>query len=306
MIAINSQAPLLLLGATGRVGRLLQAAWRQQPPPVDVWTHGRGGNVDVLWDPLKGSNSDLVSALDRCQRVHDGHQLRPEVALVFLGVTSANDSAMSLNVDLARAVLSAADAAGIKRVLLASSAAVYGRPSGGMWSEDDPTNPLNDYGQAKKAMEQEAELWRGKGLDICCLRIGNVVGADMLFKNISENADATPLVLDRFSDGKGPVRSYLDAVMLTATLQFLANSPRPLPHVLNVAASQPVSMEDMILQVGRTFRWRDAPPSATQHATLDCTRLERFVPEGLLSADAKKMLRRTMRLWEVGNGTADL
>ena len=50
----------------------------------------------------------------------------------------------------------------IEKVLLASSANVYGNTEAGVFSESAPLKPFNDYGVSKLAMEYMAWLWREK------------------------------------------------------------------------------------------------------------------------------------------------
>lgn len=73
-------------------------------------------------------------------------------------------------------VLSAASEAGVKRVVLASSAAVYGDASGRA-AESDPPSPLSPYAASKLTMEAAAALHTDRtGLETVCLRYFNVYG----------------------------------------------------------------------------------------------------------------------------------
>ena len=70
-----------------------------------------------------------------------------------------------------------AAAAGVRRFVFASSAAVYGEPRRVPVAESEPTTPLSPYGAAKRA----AELYLGclgplHGLQTVCLRLFNVYG----------------------------------------------------------------------------------------------------------------------------------
>lgn len=82
-----------------------------------------------------------------------------------------------VNVEGTRAVAEAAAAAGARRVLFASSAAVYGEPAELPLTEESPTVPAVPYGRSKLAAEAVlAEVLRPAGVDFGCLRFANVYG----------------------------------------------------------------------------------------------------------------------------------
>ena len=67
--------------------------------------------------------------------------------------------------------------AGVRRVVYASSAAVYGRPCHLPVNEDHPTRPESPYGQSKLAAEQYCQLYaRLYGMSVVSLRYFNVYG----------------------------------------------------------------------------------------------------------------------------------
>jgi len=73
-------------------------------------------------------------------------------------------------------VLMQASQAGVQRVVLASSAAVYGE-SERIVAENDPLNPLSPYAASKLAMEQTAKLFtQSFSLETVCLRFFNAYG----------------------------------------------------------------------------------------------------------------------------------
>jgi UDP-glucose 4-epimerase len=82
-----------------------------------------------------------------------------------------------VNVEGTRAVAQAAVAVGARRVLFASTAAVYGEPVELPLTEESPTVPAVPYGHSKLAAERVlAEVLRPAGVDFACLRLANVYG----------------------------------------------------------------------------------------------------------------------------------
>jgi UDP-glucose 4-epimerase len=80
------------------------------------------------------------------------------------------------NLNGSLSVLMQAGQAGVQRVVLASSAAVYGE-SESIVAENYPLNPLSPYAASKLAMEQVAKLFsQSFSLETVCLRFFNAYG----------------------------------------------------------------------------------------------------------------------------------
>ena len=80
-----------------------------------------------------------------------------------------------------RAVLAAALASGVSRLVFSSTAAVYGAPERTPIDEDAPLSPANPYGDSKLAAERllaEAGVASGGRLATVALRYFNAAGAD--------------------------------------------------------------------------------------------------------------------------------
>lgn len=74
-------------------------------------------------------------------------------------------------------VLRAAAAAGARRIVYASSAAVYGNPARIPVSETEPTRPISEYGASKLAFEHYLGAYAARGLiEYAVLRYANVYG----------------------------------------------------------------------------------------------------------------------------------
>lgn len=263
----------LIVGATGRVGQMLSRAW-QQAGLSPVLQH-RGGlpSIDlrqIYWSPLTQPLPKISPKIS---------------AMIVLAGTVPGRGDMSDNARLAEACLQTAAEMNIQRVLLASSSAVYGANRGEPCCETSPLCPLNEYGKAKVAAEHVAERWRARGLKVTCLRIGNVAGADALLTN-----PVSPLILDQFSDGGSPVRSYIGPVSMARVLVELLDLE--LPDVLNLAAPVPVSMSDLASAAFGDWRWRSAPSSAQQHITLDCALLSSLVSFSSEESKASEMVKQ--------------
>jgi UDP-glucuronate 4-epimerase len=134
------------------------------------------------------------------------------------------------NVRTTAAVLAAAEHAGMRRLLLASSSSVYGRAEGPV-AEHAPLRPLSEYGRSKLAAERLArEGAAALGIELVVVRYFTVYGPrqrpDMAFARfveaalggepmpllgdgrqvrdftyVGDAADATALALERGGDG---------------------------------------------------------------------------------------------------------
>ncbi|SFJ79403.1 NAD-dependent epimerase/dehydratase family protein [Jannaschia pohangensis] len=238
---------LAVTGSTGRIGRMLRTVW---------------AGADVAWlrrgDPLETG-------------------LRGRSCVVGLaGVTRGDARALAANTSTACQTLRAAEAAKVKRVILFSSAAVYGRASGPLVETAAPT-PVAPYGTAKAEMEENVARWcaaHPNGPEVTILRLGNVAGADALLSSL----DKTPPGLDIFPDGRSPRRSYIGPRTLAEVLVRLAIHPGPLPEILNVAAPGTVEMAALLRAAALSWTPMRAPPAAIPEVELDTRLLQSLLP----------------------------
>jgi len=243
---------IVILGASGRVGRLVsRAIARNFPADIRVWSQTR--NAALATDP-QTLVCDFMHNGKALARLSDG--MGPIGALInFAGVTPASNSKeLGDNTRLAIASLARAVEHKIPCVLLASSAAVYGVPAKGhRFEETDTARPVSAYGIAKLEMEQAAagfsDAHCGNAPRVTCLRIANVAGADMLLRNAFRATDNAPLILDQFPNGAGPVRSYIGPETLARVVVSLVKKSVAggvLPRAINIASPKPVAMTALI------------------------------------------------------------
>ena len=263
---------LLILGASGRVGRALARTWPADAPPT-LWQHRPGARLDTPGGTLSWG---ILS--------EEAPPLPQNIAsmIVLAGVTGSAPESLRRNIDLALAGLALARREGIGRVLVASSQAVYGRPMAPV-SEIDPAEPTTPYGQSKREMEEALAGENG----VTCLRLGNVAGADGLFRAAARSGEA--LQLDRIAaTGGAPRRSYIGPVTLGRVLRDLVALPTPLPPLLNLACPGTVAMDTVLEAAGVPFETRPAPPDALPVLEMDVSRLASLVP--LTPVDAQALV----------------
>lgn len=261
-MGLGNAEKVLVVGGTGRLGTLLAQAWARAGQGGLVWQARRPGAGGPVFDPLTAPRDFAAAA-------------RGATAILCLAGRVGGDVAeLADHAALGLAALGAAEAAGVRHVFLASSAAVYGAADGAR--EEDAPRPLSDYGRAKCAMEEAALAWaaaRPSGPGVTCLRIANVAGADALLGLAEGDA---PQRLDIFADGTGPRRSYLGPAALASLLTCLfahVRAGESLPVLLNVALDGAVAMEALLNAAGRSWMPRPAPATALPLVRLDIARL---------------------------------
>lgn len=113
-----------------------------------------------------------------------------------------------VNVTGTSQLFDAARRAGVRRAVVASSAAVYGEPDTLPIGEETPLKPLSPYAISKRVKEVYAEFFTSSfGLEVAALRYFNVYGPRQ--RPDSMYAAAVPIFARRLLDGK-PVTVYGD------------------------------------------------------------------------------------------------
>ncbi len=261
---------VLITGAAGKLGQILQAAWADGEPRgfQPVWSVRHTPGSDCLqWDILSGPAPAIPKG---CIILHFAGQLR------------GNASALAANAEMALRVYEVAKEVGAKHVFFASSAAIYG-PSSSDLLEIHAPDPRSDYGRSKLDMEREVLCWAHhagrEGPGVTCLRIGNVLGADGLFGQLKAGCET---VLDAVpgQDG-GLLRSYIGPGEFARTLEGLTGRVKAnacMPTILNVATPGAVFMADLLSAANIPFRVGPPNPSVNRMVSLSTKRLAALVP----------------------------
>ena len=101
-------------------------------------------------------------------------------AAAALPIQSSRAAIRSVNVEGTANVLAGALAAGVRRVVLISSTAVYGVPERHPIVEDDPLVGVGWYGESKIEAEQLAGEFGRRGLDVVIIRPKTFIGPERL------------------------------------------------------------------------------------------------------------------------------
>lgn len=158
-----------------------------------VWALKQAGHEPVVLDDLSTGHRRLVEACgvplvvgsiaDR-QRVREAAgDYGCEALLHFAARSLVGESVEKPSFYLAdnaggtAILLDAVWELGIRKVVVSSTAAVYGEPQNTPITEDEPLAPINPYGHSKVLMERLLELLEPAGLRWCALRYFNACGA---------------------------------------------------------------------------------------------------------------------------------
>jgi nucleoside-diphosphate-sugar epimerase len=265
-----------MLGASGRVGRAVRAVWDCKPMQgigiVPVSRSAVASEGGVSWAP--GRKGVVLPAAD--------------VVLAFWGVTRGDRTALAANTALAEAAGDLASRLGARQVIHCSSAAVY-PPCAAPLPETAAGCSPSAYGQAKLDMEAAIAAMPGDAVQTV-LRIGNVAGADALFRNLWPGGSVT---LDAFRSGSGPTRSYIAPHDLATVVEALIREP--FAGAVNVAAPQPTAMHAIAEATGTSVVWRQAPDASIETVHLDTTRLSAICQLPAQAADAGHLVDSARR-----------
>ncbi|MGH2794541.1 MAG: NAD-dependent epimerase/dehydratase family protein [Actinomycetota bacterium] len=156
-------------------------------------------------------------------------------------------------------LLMAAEQAGVKRVVYASSSSVYGDVAEGRQHEGMTPSPLSPYAVSKLAAEQYCRVWTHlKGLSTVSLRYFNVFGPGQ--RPESKYAAVFPAFIDALVHGRAPEVhwdgeqsrdfSYIDDVV-RANIAAATAGPAADGAVINVAGGDPKSINQVLEAVSK-------------------------------------------------------
>lgn len=196
---------VLVTGGAGFIGSNLVRALLQAGREVTVIDNLSTGKVANL-DPRASFRT--LDILDE-RLVPVFREIAPDAVVHLAAQSSVTASVRDpegdrlTNAEGTRRIAEAAREAGARRVISASSAAVYGEPAELPLKESSPLAPMNPYGTSKLEAEKllAAEL-SGTGVDYASCRFSNVYGPR---QDAEGEGGVVAIFLDRVAKGLSPV-----------------------------------------------------------------------------------------------------
>lgn len=280
----------LVTGGGGFIGSHLVRALAQRGERVRVLDNSATGTRiriadvrdDVEW--LDGDIRDRDTLLNACRGV--------EVVLHHAAIASPTRSiaeplmAHEVNVTGTLNVLIAAREAGVRRVVFASSAAVYGNLPTTPKVETMPVEPVSPYGVHKLASESYCPVWHAiYGLETVALRYFNVYGPSQ--DPNSEYAAVIPRFIADALAGRQPTvygdgeqsRDFIYVGNVADINLIAATAPAAAGTILNVGTGVAITLNTLLAELGHILgrelnaTYAPARPGDVRESLADITRL---------------------------------
>jgi UDP-glucose 4-epimerase len=270
----------VVTGGAGFVGSHLADALLAAGDRVTVIDHLQRGHVHNL-EPALARGLELIQGdvADVTAMVRILTAVRPE-AVYHLAAQidvrrSVRDPSTDARVNLGgtAAILEAAREAGVGRVVLASTAGVYGDPPEVPITEATRVSPLSPYGASKAAAESYMRLFRELyGLSTLSLRMSNVYGprqdphgeAGVIAIFCALAAEGRPATI--FGDGE-QTRDFIYVGDVVAAFRSAGRSSAE--GTLNVSTGRETSLSRLAAGLGLATRSAPARPGEVRRSCLD-------------------------------------
>ena len=200
----------LITGGAGFIGSHIARALLEQGADVrvlDNFSSGKRENLKGL--DVEIVEGDLRDASVVIRAVQGVEVIFHEAAFVSVPESMEKpQECLDVNVTGTSMLFEAARKAGVRRVVIASSAAVYGDSDAMPLVENTPLKQLSPYAVSKRIDEMYADLFTNQfGLEVAALRYFNVYGPHQ--RPDSMYAAAVPIFIRRMLDNK-PITVYGD------------------------------------------------------------------------------------------------
>ena len=249
---------VLVTGGAGFIGSNLAAVLLTRGETVrvlDNFSTGRRENLEGLdksgLEVVEGDLRDPCVVKDALRNID---LVFHEAAFVSAPLSLREPrTCYEINVRGTENLLEAAQQAGVRRIVLASSAAIYGDSTQFPLDEESRLQPLSPYAASKAINEISAGMYtRSFNLEVVALRYFNVYGPKQSLE--SEYAAAIPIFIRQLMDGK-PITIYGDGEQ-TRDLVFIedvvqanllaASSKKAAGEYFNVCSGQEISMLQLV------------------------------------------------------------
>ena len=290
---------VLVTGGAGFIGSHLVSALLAEGYAVRVLDNlstGRLENLAEVLHRIDFRRGDVREAALVAELCRGADFVLHQASLVSVPASIADpEAAYEIIVRGTLNVLEAARATGVKRVVLASSSAVYGDAPGGPRAETLAPRPLSPYAAAKLAAEALGRAYyHSYGLETVSLRYFNVYGPRQ--DPNSPYAAVIPSFIAALADGRRPVifgngeqtRDFIHVFDVVRANLLAMTAPGVGGETVNIGTGRGVSVNQLLREIASLFgvppAAEYAPPRpgdirASVAETLRARRLLGFVPE---------------------------
>lgn len=267
----------LVTGGAGFIGSHIAEALVRRGERVRIFDNlssGRRANLAAIAGDVELLEGDLrdPAAVRRAAEgaeviIHQG--ALPSVQRSIEDPRTTN----AVNVDGTLSVLSAAQAAGARRVVVASSSSVYGDTPTLPKVETMPLDPRSPYAVSKAATEQYALAWAASfGLPAIALRYFNVYGPRQ--DPNSDYAAVIPRFATRMLRGEAPLifgdglqsRDFTYVADVVQANLLAADAPADLSGAFNIAVGDRHTLLDLVGALNELIGARLTPEHAPARA----------------------------------------
>ncbi len=210
---------------------------------------------------------------------------------------------MEINYQGTKKLLKQSKAEGIKKVIIASSAAVYGENGVKKQKESSPKKPSSPYAKSKLKIEKLAKNYSEKGLKTVCPRFFNVYGPGQRVE--SGYAAAIPAFIKRaknnqkiiiYGDGE-QTRDFIYVKDIAKCLKLLLKKGE---GNYNIATGEPTTINRLAKYIrgitgsNSKIVHEEERPGDIKHSTADTTKAEKelgFIPPTKLEQGLKETIQ---------------
>ncbi len=261
----------LVTGGAGFIGSHLVEALLVRGDKVrvlDNFSTGKEENLADLLDQVELIQGDLLDEADLKRAVEGVDYIFHQAAFVSVPQSLEKpDICFNINVTGTNRLLSIAREKGVKRVVLASSAAVYGENPTVPLSEKIHPEPLSPYAASKRIGEIYAHLFTSQlDLDVTALRYFNVYGPRQ--NPASDYAAVIPIFIKKLLDQEQPViygdglqsRDFIYVGDVVQANLLAAESNQAQGQVINICSGQEIDLHNLVGYLAEIFN-REIQPT---------------------------------------------
>jgi len=245
----------LVTGGAGFIGshiveRLVSDGW--DVVVLDDLSGGKTENIAQFFERVEFVKGSITDRMTVKRAVADVDYVFHEAAIVSVQASfSEPQKTMLVNVEGTKTLLDEALGAGVKRVIFASSAAVYGNAEPPI-REDFELKPLSPYGESKVAGEKLMFEYAKKGLETVSLRYFNVYGPRQ--NPSSQYSGVITRFIHKMLNGERPIiygdgnqtRDFIFIEDVVSANMLAAKNKNAAGDVFNIGSGVPLTINQLV------------------------------------------------------------